>query len=55
MSVFGLRQHPGWVALALFRLPLPLYRRGWGWLLGRTFLLLIHAGRKTGNRTPPSR
>jgi deazaflavin-dependent oxidoreductase (nitroreductase family) len=28
--------------------PLPLYRRGWGWLLGRTFLLLVHAGRKTG-------
>jgi deazaflavin-dependent oxidoreductase (nitroreductase family) len=25
-----------------------LYRRGWGWLLGDTFLLLVHAGRKTG-------
>jgi deazaflavin-dependent oxidoreductase (nitroreductase family) len=34
--------------LAIFRLPLPLYRRGWGWLLGHTFLLLVHAGRKTG-------
>jgi deazaflavin-dependent oxidoreductase (nitroreductase family) len=29
-------------------MPLPLYRRGWGWLLGHTFLLLVHAGRKTG-------
>jgi deazaflavin-dependent oxidoreductase (nitroreductase family) len=36
------------VALAVFRLPLPLYRAGWGWLLGHTFLLLVHAGRRTG-------
>ena len=36
------------LALAVFHLPLPLYRRGWGWLLGDTFLLLVHAGRKTG-------
>jgi deazaflavin-dependent oxidoreductase (nitroreductase family) len=34
--------------VAVFRLPLPLYRRGWGGLLGHTFLLLVHAGRKTG-------
>ena len=34
--------------MAVFRLPLPLYRRGWGGLLGHTFLLLVHAGRKTG-------
>jgi len=27
-----------------------LYRRGWGWLLDGMFLLLIHAGRKTGRR-----
>jgi len=46
--LLGLRQQPGRLALALFRLPLPLYRRGWGWLLGHTFLLLVHAGRKTG-------
>jgi len=32
----------------VFRLPLALYRRGWGGLLGDTFLLLVHAGRKTG-------
>jgi deazaflavin-dependent oxidoreductase (nitroreductase family) len=46
--LFGVRRRPGRLALAVFRLPLPLYRAGWGWLLGRTFLLLVHAGRKTG-------
>lgn len=44
----GLRRRPGRLALAVFRTPLPLYRAGWGWLLGHTFLLLVHAGRKTG-------
>ena len=34
----------------MFRLPLPLYQRGWGWLLGHTFLLVTHTGRKTGKR-----
>jgi deazaflavin-dependent oxidoreductase (nitroreductase family) len=34
----------------VFRWPLRLYRREWGWMLGRTFLLLAHAGRKTGTR-----
>jgi deazaflavin-dependent oxidoreductase (nitroreductase family) len=29
-------------------MPLRLYRHGWGWLLGRTFLALTHVGRKTG-------
>jgi deazaflavin-dependent oxidoreductase (nitroreductase family) len=37
----GLRRKPG-------RLALVLYQRGWGGLLGGTFLLLVHAGRKTG-------
>ena len=46
--LLGLRGRPGRLALAVFRLPLPLYRRGWGWLLDDTFLLLVHAGRKTG-------
>jgi deazaflavin-dependent oxidoreductase (nitroreductase family) len=46
--LLGLRRRPGRLALAVFRIPLPLYRRGWGWLLGHTFLLLVHAGRKTG-------
>ena len=46
--VLGLRQRPGRLALAVFRLPLFLYRRGWGRLLGDTFMLLVHAGRRTG-------
>ncbi len=46
--LLGLRRRPGRLALAAFRLPLVLYRRRWGWLLGRTFMLLVHAGRKTG-------
>jgi deazaflavin-dependent oxidoreductase (nitroreductase family) len=46
--LLGVRRQPGRLALAVFRLPLPLYRRGWGRLLGHTFLLLVHAGRKTG-------
>jgi deazaflavin-dependent oxidoreductase (nitroreductase family) len=48
--LLGLRRRPGRIALAVFRLPQLLYRRGWGWLLGDTFLLLVHAGRKTGKR-----
>jgi deazaflavin-dependent oxidoreductase (nitroreductase family) len=46
--VLGFRGTPGRLALAVFRMPLFLYRRGWGWMLGRTFLLLVHVGRKTG-------
>jgi hypothetical protein len=46
--LLGLRRQPGRLALAVFRLPVLLYRRGWGWLLGDTFLFLVHAGRKTG-------
>ncbi|HJQ41575.1 MAG TPA: nitroreductase family deazaflavin-dependent oxidoreductase [Jatrophihabitantaceae bacterium] len=45
---FGLRHTPGRLALTVFRMPLFLYRHGWGRLLGRTFLLLVHVGRKTG-------
>ena len=48
--LLGLRRRPGRVALALFRLPLALYRRGWGRVLGHVFLLLVHEGRKTGKR-----
>lgn len=44
----GLRDTPGRLALAVFRMPLVLYRHGWGWMLGRTFLLLVHVGRKSG-------
>ncbi|MFP3712629.1 nitroreductase/quinone reductase family protein [Puerhibacterium sp. TATVAM-FAB25] len=50
--LFGLRRRPGRLALAVFRLPLVLYRRGWGWMLGRTFMLLVHAGRTTGRPHP---
>jgi deazaflavin-dependent oxidoreductase (nitroreductase family) len=32
------------------RLPRPLYRHGWGWLLDHTFLLIVHQGRRTGKR-----
>lgn len=46
--VLGFRHRPGRLALFVFRLPLPLYRAGWGWLLGRVFLVLTHAGRRTG-------
>jgi deazaflavin-dependent oxidoreductase (nitroreductase family) len=48
--LLGLRRQPGRLALALMRTPRPLYRRGWGWLLGHTFLLITHQGRKTGKR-----
>jgi deazaflavin-dependent oxidoreductase (nitroreductase family) len=47
---FGLRDAPGRLALWVFRIPLILYRRGWGGLLGRTFLMFVHLGRKTGRR-----
>jgi deazaflavin-dependent oxidoreductase (nitroreductase family) len=30
------------------RLPRPLYHHGWGRLLGHTFLLITHRGRRTG-------
>jgi deazaflavin-dependent oxidoreductase (nitroreductase family) len=46
--VLGLRRTPGRLALAVFRMPLCLYRHGWGSVLGRTFLLLVHVGRTTG-------
>jgi deazaflavin-dependent oxidoreductase (nitroreductase family) len=46
--LLGLRRRPGRLALAVFRLPLPLYRAGWGWLLGHTFVRVVHAGRNTG-------
>jgi deazaflavin-dependent oxidoreductase (nitroreductase family) len=44
----GLRRAPGRLALWVFRLPLALYRRGWGWVFGRTFLMFVHVGRTTG-------
>jgi deazaflavin-dependent oxidoreductase (nitroreductase family) len=48
--LLGLRRRPGRIALWFMRLPQPLYRRGWGRLLGHTFLLIAHRGRTTGQR-----
>jgi deazaflavin-dependent oxidoreductase (nitroreductase family) len=44
----GLRDTPGRLALWVFRLPLGAYEHGWGRVLGRTFLRLVHVGRRTG-------
>lgn len=49
-TLFGLRPRPGRLALATMRLPRPLYDHGWGRLLGHTFVLIAHRGRKTGHR-----
>jgi deazaflavin-dependent oxidoreductase (nitroreductase family) len=48
--LLGLRRQPGRLVLALMRVPRPLYHRGLGHLLGHTFLLLAHRGRRTGER-----
>lgn len=48
--LLGLRRQPGRLALALMRMPRPLYHHGWGWMLDHTFLLIAHQGRKTGER-----
>jgi deazaflavin-dependent oxidoreductase (nitroreductase family) len=48
--LLGLRRRPGRLTLALMRMPRPLYRRGWGWLLDHAFLLIAHQGRKSGKR-----
>jgi deazaflavin-dependent oxidoreductase (nitroreductase family) len=48
--LLGVRQQPGRLALWFMRLPRPLYHQGWGRLLGHTFLLITHQGRKTGKR-----
>jgi deazaflavin-dependent oxidoreductase (nitroreductase family) len=39
---------PSGISLAVYRVPIWLYRLGLGRLLGQRFLLLIHRGRKTG-------
>jgi hypothetical protein len=36
VPLLGLRRRPGRLALTVFRLPLGLYQRGWGWLMGDT-------------------
>ena len=50
--LLGLRRRPGRLALVVLRSPLVLYRRHLGWLLGRTFMLLVHVGRRTGEPHP---
>jgi deazaflavin-dependent oxidoreductase (nitroreductase family) len=49
-GILGLRVSPGRLALLVFRLPIGLYERGWGWVLGHVFLRLVHVGRRTGRR-----
>lgn len=48
--LLGLRTKPGRLALVVFRIPLVLYRLGWGRLLGHVFLRLVHVGRRTGQQ-----
>ena len=48
--VLGLRRQPGRLALLLFRMPLQAYHHGKGWMLGHTFVLFTHIGRRTGQR-----
>jgi deazaflavin-dependent oxidoreductase (nitroreductase family) len=43
-----LRHRRAWLARLMFRAPVVLYRFGLGGLLGHEFLLLTHAGRRTG-------
>jgi deazaflavin-dependent oxidoreductase (nitroreductase family) len=42
------RPRPGRPLKLLFRLPIPLYRAGFGWLLGRRVMLVEHVGRRSG-------
>lgn len=46
--MLGLRHRPGRLALWLFQMPLQAYHHGKGWLLGHTFMLLTHVGRRSG-------
>lgn len=46
--MLGLRRRPGRLALALFGMPLRLYRSGRGNVLGHTFLMFVHIGRISG-------
>jgi deazaflavin-dependent oxidoreductase (nitroreductase family) len=43
-----LRSKPTGASRLAFRLPIYLYRRDLGWLLGHRFLLLVHKGRESG-------
>jgi len=48
MTTFQLPPPPRGFKAALWRAPIWLYRLGFGWMLGKRFLLLNHTGRKSG-------
>ncbi|WP_216215601.1 nitroreductase family deazaflavin-dependent oxidoreductase [Amycolatopsis aidingensis] len=41
---------PKGLSRLLYRLPIHLYRAGFGWLLGQRFMMLTHTGRVSGKR-----
>ena len=43
-------KRPGYALRMGLRIPILLYRWNVGWLLGRRFALVVHTGRRTGNR-----
>ena len=49
----GLRNAPGRLAVAVLRIPLALYRRGWGWMLGRTFCCSCTSAARPDGGTRP--
>jgi deazaflavin-dependent oxidoreductase (nitroreductase family) len=48
--LLGLRRRPGRIALSVMRIPRPLFRHGCSGLLGHTFVLIAHRGRRSGAR-----
>jgi deazaflavin-dependent oxidoreductase (nitroreductase family) len=50
VKAIGARKQTGRTLRRLLHLPVYLYRLGFGWVLGRRFLLLTHIGRVTGRR-----
>ena len=43
-------KHPRGISRLLFRLPIALFRSGFGWLFGNRLLLLNHIGRRSGKQ-----
>ena len=39
---------PTGISRKLFRMPIWMYRHGFGWMLGNRFLMIRHTGRKSG-------
>jgi deazaflavin-dependent oxidoreductase (nitroreductase family) len=50
MEIVKKVQPPAGLSRILFRLPLQLYRRGFGWLFGHRLLVVNHIGRVTGKK-----